>query len=97
MELTQHFFAIRVVGLETFVYARSVRNSALADAAALDEDLRLQKLLALARFALHVIDRVFVPNVGVESENHASQALPGPVDMLSSEVPPDETRVKLRG
>lgn len=95
MEFAQHFFAILIVAGSGNGVA--VRNGAFADAAAFDEDLRLQKLLAFSRFALHVIDRVFVPNVGVESENHAPQALPGPVDVLSRQVPPDETLVKLRG
>jgi hypothetical protein len=36
-----------------------------------DEDLRLQQLFAFARFALHVVDRVFVTNVGIETKNHA--------------------------
>jgi hypothetical protein len=35
----------------------------------------LQKLLAFARFALHVVDRVSVFNIGVKAENHSLQDL----------------------
>jgi hypothetical protein len=36
----------------------------------------LQQLLAFAGFALHVVDRVFVTNVGVKTKDHAIQAFP---------------------
>jgi hypothetical protein len=42
--------------------------------------LRLQQVFAFARFALHVVDRVFVPNVGIEAKDHAVQAFPVGVD-----------------
>jgi hypothetical protein len=41
--------------------------------------LRLQQLLAFTRFALHVVDGVFVPNVGVKAKNHTVQAFLGTV------------------
>jgi hypothetical protein len=57
-----------------------------------------------------VVDGIFVPNVSVETENHAIQAFPGPVLVLilslscttsgtifvSRQVRPDETTVKTR-
>jgi hypothetical protein len=43
--------------------------------------LRLQQLLAFAGFALHVVDGVFVPNVGIKAKDHAIQAFPGSVSI----------------
>jgi hypothetical protein len=33
-------------------------------------------MFAFARFALHVVDRVFVPNVGVKAKDHAGSGFP---------------------
>ena len=54
----------------TFGRFRSVGGGFLADAAAADEDLRLQEQIALARLALHVVDRVHMLHIGIEAENH---------------------------
>ncbi len=85
------FVFVLIVALRVFAFLRTgaVRNGALPDALASNEDLCLQQVLAFAGFALHVVGRVFVANVGVEAKDHAVQALPGPVDILSKQVPPD--------
>jgi hypothetical protein len=44
----------------------------------------LQQLLAFARFALHMVDGVFVANIGIKTKDHAIQALPGPVKTHSA-------------
>ena len=82
MQLAQHLLSILIVAVWSradlaFRRAGAIGNRALPDAAAPHEDLRLQQLLAFARFALHVVDGVFVPNVGIKTKNHAVQALPG--------------------
>jgi hypothetical protein len=51
-------------------------------------------LLAFARFALHVVDRVFVPNVGIKAKDHLVQAFPGPVAKKVETGSSDETTVK---
>src|SRR5208283_2814296 len=87
MQLTQHLLFILIAVLRTgarratFALRRdgAIGNGPLPDAAALDKDLRLQQLLAFARLALHVVDGVFVPNIGIETKNHALQAFPGSV------------------
>ena len=43
----------------------------LADTAPPHKDLRLQQHVTLTRFALHVIDGIFVLDVGIEAKNHA--------------------------
>ena len=41
-----------------------------ANAAPAYEDLGLQKEFAFTRFALHMVDRVAMFDVGIEAENH---------------------------
>ncbi len=40
------------------------------DAAAAHEDLSLEELFALARFALHVVDGIAMFDVGIKAKNH---------------------------
>ena len=47
-----------------------IRDGSLADAAAAHENLGLQQLLSLPRLTLHVVDGVFVANIGVKTEDH---------------------------
>jgi hypothetical protein len=47
-----------------------VGNSLFADTPAAHEYLSLEQSLALARFTLHVIDRIVVLYIGIEAENH---------------------------
>jgi hypothetical protein len=49
---------------------RRVGRGLLADAAPADEDLGLQQALAFAGFALHVVNRIYVLDVGIEAKNH---------------------------
>src|SRR5208283_2376787 len=93
MQLAQHLLSILIAVLRAGCRrAQAIGNRALPDTAPPHEDLRLQQLLAFTRFALHVVDGIFVPNVGIKAKNHAVQVLPSPVSVLSSQVPPDETR-----
>ncbi len=48
----------------------AIVGGALANAASAQKDLGLQQCFLLAGFALHVIDRTFVLDVGVEAKNH---------------------------
>jgi hypothetical protein len=43
----------------------------LTDTPPFHEDLGLQQGLALAGFALHVIDNVIVLDIGIEAKNHS--------------------------
>ena len=61
------FLGVAEIGL---LRGSSIRNGFLADTPSTHEDLRLQQFLALARFALHVVDGVAVFDVGIEAENH---------------------------
>jgi hypothetical protein len=61
------FLLVGEAGLGSFV---GVGNGALADTSSADEDLRLQKQFVLPRFALDVVDRVLVLDVGIEAKNH---------------------------
>ena len=74
-----------VLGLEQVVHALvrearlgeliGIRGGMLTDAAAADEDLRLQKLVVSAGFALHVVHRALVLDIGIESKNHLFKSL----------------------
>lgn len=47
-----------------------VGNRLLADAASTDKNLGLQQQLALSSFALHMVNRVRVLDVGIKAKNH---------------------------
>jgi len=47
-----------------------IGNCFLADAASTDKNLRLQQQLALSSFALHMVNRVRVLDVGIKAKNH---------------------------
>jgi len=76
VQIAQHSFSLLI--LVSFGLAGTIRDGPLADAPALDKNLRLQQLLALACLALHVVDGVVVPNIRVETEDHAVQPFLGP-------------------
>src|SRR5260370_25077484 len=88
MQLAQHLlsvlFAVQRADVLSadFAFRRrgAIGNRALPDAAAPNEDLRLHQLFAFARFALHVVDRVFLPTVRIKATYHTIRALPGCVD-----------------
>src|SRR5208337_3691518 len=61
---------------KSFRRVRSIGNGAFANAAAANEDLGLEELFAFAGFALHVIDRVLVANVGVKAKDHLGSGFP---------------------
>ena len=69
MLVAEHGFFL-LVGKERIDGAVGVRSCPFADAAAAHKHLGLKQELALAGFALHVVDSIAVLHVGVEPENH---------------------------
>ncbi len=59
-----------LIGKARLLRLLGVRSGALANATSADKHLGLQQHLAFARLALHVVDSVFVLDVGIEAKNH---------------------------
>jgi len=61
------FLLVGETGFGGFV---RIGGSPLADAASANKDLSLQEQFVFTRFALHVVNRAFVLDVGIEAKNH---------------------------
>src|SRR5205807_2014329 len=72
--LAQDLFLL-LVGEAGALRLLPVGSGTLANAPSADEDLGLEKQIGFAGLALHVIDRVFVLNVGIEAKDHGRESV----------------------